>query len=109
MGCVLLTQTPSVLYWMHLRSWRSSVGMADDLGSKKPRPPYLVDMVAMWKVWFGIDGRSVTVERTFRVMSLKLVVVSLSQRKRLSGRLSKSVVRTSDARRWVSLCWVQVR
>ena len=49
------------------------------------------------------------VERTVCVILLKLVVMSLSHRKRLSGRMSKSVVRTSDASRWVSLCWVQVR
>ena len=109
LGWVLLTQMPSVLYWMHFRSWRRRVGMADLRGSTSPRPPCLVDMVAMWKAWLGMEVRSVSVERMVCVMRLKLVVMSLSHRKRLSGRLSKSVVRTSDARRWVSLCCVQVR
>ena len=72
------------------------MGMADDLGSKRPRPPCLVDMVAMWKAWFGIEVRSVRVERTVRVIWLKLAVMSLSHRKRLSVRWLKLVVRTSE-------------
>ena len=56
-----------------------------------------------------MEERFVRADRTEVVILLKSVVTLLSNKKRLSGRVSRSVVKTSDARRCVSLCWVQVR
>ena len=84
------------------------MGMADHRGSTRPRPPWLTGKVDMWKEWAGMESRSVMEARTLQVMRLNWVVMSLSHVARQGGSLSKSSVRTSDARRCVSLCWVQV-
>ena len=84
------------------------MGMADHRGSTRPRPPWLTGKVDMWKEWAGMVSLSLIAARTLQVMPLNRVVMLLSHVARQGGRLSKSSVRTSDARRCMSLSWVQV-
>lgn len=42
------------------------------LGSTRASPPYFVDMVAIWKEWFGMEERSVRAEKTVVVVPLEV-------------------------------------
>ena len=82
--------------------------MADHRRWTRPRSPWLTGKVDMWKEWAGMVSLSLIAARTLQVMPLNRVVMLLSHVARQGGRLSKSSVRTSDARRCMSLSWVQV-
>ena len=69
-----------MLYWIHLRIWRSSDGIAGFLGSTRPSPPRFVDMVAILKEWLGMEEWLVRADSMLVVILLKSVVMSLSFR-----------------------------
>ena len=81
-----LIQTPSVANWMHRLVVMMAVGMADCMGWGSPRPPCLMDIVAISCEWSGMSLVCVTCSRMVLIISVNSPLKAPSQQNQLLGR-----------------------
>ena len=74
-----------------------AVGMADCIGWGRPRPPCLMDMVAISCEWKGMLLVCVTCSRMILIISVNSPLKAPSQQNQLSGRPLEQFVYKSDA------------
>ena len=81
-----LIQTPSVANCMHRLVVIMAVGMADCIGWGSPRPPCLIDIVAISCEWRGMSLVCVTCSMIMLIISVNSPLKAPSQQNQLFGR-----------------------
>jgi hypothetical protein len=105
-GDVSSIHIPSVQYWMFLLVIIMRDGIAVDVGCCSPSPPDLVGIVAICVEWRGMLLELVVLMSTEFIIFVKSLQSWLSHVFQCRG--CSVAVRTSELKRWVSLCTVHV-
>ena len=103
---MLSIHTPSVQYWMFLLVIIMRDGIAVGVGCCSPSPPDLVGIVVICVEWWGMLFEVVVLMSTEFIILVKSLQSWLSHVFQCRG--CSAAVRTSELKRWVSLCTVHV-